>query len=333
MKRTLFLYILTLALALSVLSPLAMAAETGDMDWEESSEIDEVPAETAAESCGEGLRWSLDGGILSVYGSGEITSAPWEDRKDEIIALVLGGVTKVGDGAFAKCENLKSIDFGDALKETGDSAFQGCTSLTAIDLPDTFRLFGPKSFEGCTKLTIVNCAGPMPSFRGNCLWNGSYITIYYPVSNPWPEEPVAELMYNFGERLEVLAEGTESEHNEAIETPTVPPTASTEPPTEATTAPTTTPTTAPTTEPTTVPTTEATTAPATEPSTQAVTVAATEAVTEPIVIPTATEPQKPEKEPSALSGGIIGLVLIVAVITFFLIGALVYKASSRKKKY
>ena len=298
-------------------------------------------------TCGEGLSWVLSGHTLTVSGSGDMTDeCPWEAYKDDIRSLVLtGGVSYIGKEAFANCDKLREIDFGDSLREIGEKAFYDCDRISQVRVPETFRIFGPQCFRDCGSLTQVYCDGNMPSFKDSCLWNGNYVTVYHDLSHPWPEEAVSVLMNNFGGRLTVIPaspdvleeateasdgqedaqDGTQATEEDTIDdlddllekyadatvptdpivVPTVP--LATEPPTTA-------PTTAPATEPTTVPTTQAPTVP----PTQAPTVSQ-----EPTVPPT----QEPEKTESK---GWIGLVLIAGVLTFLLIGTLIFRGVSHK---
>ena len=137
-------------------------------------------AETTARpenACGEGLTWSYSSGKLTISGTGDMDDfsegAPWDDLSGSVTALELtGGVTTIGAGAFQGFSNLTDIDFGSSLREIGENAFRDCTGISSISLPKSFRLFGPSSFQGCTALEEVHCAGGMPSFRMNCLWNG-----------------------------------------------------------------------------------------------------------------------------------------------------------------
>ena len=281
-------------------------------------------SETARASgdCGEGMTWSLsDDGTLTVSGSGEMAEgSPWEDYRSDIKKVVLtGGVTKVGDNAFADCDSLTSVDFGGSLKEIGVKAFQSCDALTSIHLPATFRKFEQEAFLDCAKLKTIYCDGPMPSFRANCLWNGNNITIYYPVDNPWPQTAIDELVTNFGGRLNILKAGSDGEEIPAPKT-----TESTQPATEATTEPTTAPTTEPTTEPTTAPTTEPTTAPTTAPTTEPTTAPTTAPTTVP------TETAEPTLVEQVGGNGWIGVVLVVAVLTVLLVGALMVRGMRHK---
>jgi len=297
-------------------------------------------------TCGEGLSWVLSRHTLTISGSGGMDDdCPWEDYKDDIRAVVLtGGVDYIGKEAFADCGKLRDVDFGDSLREIGAKAFYDCDRLTRIRLPETFRIFGAQCFRGCDDLTVVYCDGNMPRFNDSCLWNGSStINVYHDLNHPWPEDAVSTLMNNFGGRLlvmpgtpDVLEEQAE-ENGDGEEEPeeqdgeitdlddllekyadaTVP----TDPIVTVTTAPTEAPTVPATQAPT-----EAATEAATVPVTEAPTVPPTQAPTapqEPTVLPT-EEPEKPE------SKGWIGLLLVAGVLTFLLVGTLIYRILSHK---
>lgn len=296
----------------------------------------------ASGTCGDGISWSLDGYTLTVSGSGEMAEgSSWAEYKDHIKEIVFtGGVTKICDEAFSGCSWVRTVDFGDALVEIGAKAFYGCKRIEYIHLPATFRIFGAESFRDCTGLKYVYCDGGMPRFNDSCLWTGEYISVFYPTNAPWPQEYVSQLISNFGGRLGImmgnfdaaaveanLAELEAEETGEAEETEETEETeqteAPTEPPTEAATEPATVPTTVPVTVPaetaapaaveTTVPTTEA------PPTTQAA--ETTEA-------PTETEPVTVAEKVGG--DGWIGMVLIAAVLTLLLVGALVFRGARHK---
>lgn len=268
-------------------------------------------------TCGEDLIWAYEDGVLTISGSGDMDDLsggiPWEGLSIRKVVLT-GGVTSVGAGAFFGSTGLTEVDFGDSLREIGENAFRNCTGLTTISLPATFRLFGASSFEGCTGLTTIHCAGGMPSFRSNCLWNYGKITIYCPDNAPWSESYVGELETNFNGRLEVLTESGVDIYVWPEEETTAP----TEMPTEAPTVPTTEPTTVPTQEPT-----VATTVPATQP--------ATEEGTQPVpaTVPETTAPASAELRDTTLSGVVVGVFILSGALSLILIGLLIFKGKGR----
>lgn len=336
MKKRLFLPLLALCLLLTALVPAAYAAETDPTDEtipadERSDAVFEDPTgeETTEETrapgyCGEDLTWEIRGTTLTISGSGAMDDyasggAPWYEHRDSIETVVLSGsVTRIGSEAFTDYDKLTSVDFGSSLVEIGRAAFMSCDGLTAISLPATFRLFGEDSFRDCSKLTKVSCAGSMPSFKSNCLWNGNSLTVYCPTGNPWPEKYVLELEENFHGRLQVLtADGSDPYKSAETET--------TEAPTEETAEPTETQpeTTVPeeTTEPevTTVPTTEAV-----EETTEQTTEAAEE---------TEETTEATEETVEAPSGGsiFVPLVIISVILTAGILGVLIFKGRKSGK--
>lgn len=309
-------YILLGVLLLGFLAPAVRAEETTEA----------VEEEELGGWLDDHFRWELVDGTLTITGNGVMPgTAPWRDYADRIENLFFDGdIYNIPGGAFRDCKNLKEIQFSRAISEIGDYAFQGCSSITEVRLPDSFRRFGVSCFEGCASLQKVYCEGYMPNFRENCLWNGGKIEIFYQPEKPWGVSDVETLERNFGGRLEVLCtdgtdpipEGDEEEQKpqqetapETTEAPTVPTTIATEPPT------------VPTVPETTVP-------PTTVPETTVSEVTLSETVPEPTVqMGQATEPVEVEQE--TVKSGFFGLALIVGVLTFFIVGALVFKFRSR----
>ena len=63
--------------------------------------------------------------------------------------------SKVPDGAFYGCTNLKTVTFEGSVDYIGEQAFSGCSSITLITLPDGTYTLGENAFDGCTSLTKV----------------------------------------------------------------------------------------------------------------------------------------------------------------------------------
>ena len=326
MKKRWMLCILTACLLIAALAPMAYALDVN----------------IAGGTCGDGLSWSLDGYTLTISGSGEMAEgSPWEEHKDHIEEIVLtGGVTKICDKAFSGYTRVKTVDLGDALVEIGTKAFYGCKNISYIHLPAAFRTFGAECFRDCAGLKYVYCDGGMPRFNDSCLWTGEYISVFYPTNNPWPQQYVSQLISSYGGKLGIMmgnfdaaavaanlasqeTEETEAaEETKAKEETTAPTEAPTEVPTEA---PTEVPTEAPT-EPTTVPTTEPETQPTetTVPETEAPTVPTTEAAE-------TTEVTEEKTVVERVGGdGWIGVVIIAAVLTVLLLGALIVRGTRNK---
>ncbi len=115
-------------------------------------------------TCGDGVTWTLDDeGTLTISGTGEMydyaqTDAPWENYRSDITHIFIsGGVTSIGDYAFAECTRLTSVTFGDGsqLTSIGNGAFAYCKKLTSVTIPGTVKSIGTDAFHGCTDLTSV----------------------------------------------------------------------------------------------------------------------------------------------------------------------------------
>ncbi|MBP1545871.1 MAG: leucine-rich repeat domain-containing protein, partial [Oscillospiraceae bacterium] len=139
-----------------------------------------VSAEAIASGTADNLTWILDSeGKLTISGTGEMTSRPWDSYYQDIKTVVIeegvtsvkneafydytsltsvtipSSVTSVGDHAFHSCLNLKSVSFGEnsQLASIGTAAFYDCTSLESIEIPDSVTSIGYGAFTSCTSLT------------------------------------------------------------------------------------------------------------------------------------------------------------------------------------
>ena len=335
MKKRLIANILAILVLLGMMVPAASATETEDAS-EESTEATEAAARefSTAKSgtCGDDLQWELDGHTLTITGSGEMDAgSPWEFYKDTIHTVILDGdITTIGAEAFASCNNLKNVDFGDALVEIGVRAFYSCNELKMVRVPDTFRKFNVECFLDCDGLDAVICDGPMPSFKGSCLYTNHTVVVYFSLETPWPASETDRLVSNFGGRVyvqpvsaEILDEYEKNSANISDEEEEQP--QETQAPTEAPV--------------------ETTQPPVTEPAVQPVVAAAepeTQPVTEPVETSVQTEPETtaPTEEPTeaetepteeqtivekAGSNGWIWMVIVAAGVTCLLVLALVIR--------
>ena len=134
-------------------------------------EIKVTDAQTG--TCGTNLTWTLDGGTLTISGTGAMADydnyrdIPWYSQKAYITTVVISdGVTSIGDHAFESCRNLTSITIPNGVTSIGESAFAQCSSLTSITIPNSVTSIGGWAFYYCSRLTSitipdsVNSIGP-----------------------------------------------------------------------------------------------------------------------------------------------------------------------------
>ncbi len=107
--------------------------------------------------CGENLTWSLTpDGVLTISGTGEMTSSPWSSLKSYIVSVVIeDGVASIVNSAFSTCTNLTSVSIPDSVTSIGTYAFSNCTGLSSISLPDTLTDIAGSVFSGCVNLTSI----------------------------------------------------------------------------------------------------------------------------------------------------------------------------------
>lgn len=135
--------------------------------------------------CGDNLTWSLNDGLLTIEGSGnmwdfdEDEMAPWYSEREHITRVSLpeglgsvgelafydcssitnvvlpSGVSTVGEYAFASCENLTQLNLGAGITSLDTGAFYGCTALYGISLPEGLESIGSEAFYRCSSLTTI----------------------------------------------------------------------------------------------------------------------------------------------------------------------------------
>ena len=139
-----------------------------------------LAAETDSGQCGENLNWRIDGGVLSITGTGPMwdytyihgnnflitldlpngekdavvqgprTTADWTDYNDVVTSVVIGeGVTSVGNWAFAGMIQVQSVSLPESLETIGPAAFTSCVRLREITIPDAVTDLGSNAFTDC----------------------------------------------------------------------------------------------------------------------------------------------------------------------------------------
>jgi hypothetical protein len=66
-----------------------------------------------------------------------------------------GGVTSIGDSAFARCICLYGVTIPDSVTFIGNSAFSNCLGLASVSLGSNVTSIGASAFEECWSLTGV----------------------------------------------------------------------------------------------------------------------------------------------------------------------------------
>ena len=91
-----------------------------------------------------GLMWELDGGLLYIYGNGNIApfasaeDQPWKDHRSEILEVAFDESADMSVESlaywFSGCTNLQCADLPDYISEIGYHAFYDCRALHDVML-------------------------------------------------------------------------------------------------------------------------------------------------------------------------------------------------------
>ena len=95
----------------------------------------------------------------SIYDSRDNCNAIIETSSNTLIAgchnsTIPNNVTTIGNGAFAYCANLGSIEIPNSVISIGENAFLYCESLIEVFLPVNGCYIGQCAFSGCKSLSL-----------------------------------------------------------------------------------------------------------------------------------------------------------------------------------
>lgn len=126
--------------------------------------------------CGPSARWTLDdNGTLTISGSGAMadykSSVPtWYSLRTCIKAVIVDGVTSIGDYAFANCTELTDVTIGASVTTIGTYAFYRCTALEAITIPENVTTVERSAFRACDALESVCFEGNAPTLESEVFY-------------------------------------------------------------------------------------------------------------------------------------------------------------------
>ena len=103
---------------------------------------------------GNNLTWALyDTGVLKIYGTGEMGSAPWRNSRIKVTAVIIDeGATNLVREAFYRNTTLTKAVLPDSLERIEYMAFGSCTSLTEVNMPANLKELESYAFYNCDKI-------------------------------------------------------------------------------------------------------------------------------------------------------------------------------------
>mgnify|MGYP002799109859 FL=1 len=112
--------------------------------------------------CGEDVTYRVEDGTLYIQGTGDMYDYFDTDRSRlwDLFSFtrvkIASGVTSVGSGAFyysaGNGSPLTEVILPDTLGKIGENAFALCNNLEGLRLPESLRRIGSGAFSGCVKL-------------------------------------------------------------------------------------------------------------------------------------------------------------------------------------
>lgn len=150
----------------------ATVTEIDDAAFEFSVERVGVAEGNAAFFSKDGIIYEKESGALFLCPcgrNGEVTIpegtrkiADWAFSSCGVTSVVVPeGVEYLGWGAFAYCEQLKSVKLPSTLTEIDGGAFKGCLSLETLKIPETVTEIGSRAFEETPFLEKLRAKDPL----------------------------------------------------------------------------------------------------------------------------------------------------------------------------
>lgn len=75
-------------------------------------------------------------------------------------------VTKIGNGAFAGCEELTNVIIPNTITVIGERAFNGCIGLTSVIIPDSVITINEEAFCDCVGLSYLSLGKSLETIKG-----------------------------------------------------------------------------------------------------------------------------------------------------------------------
>jgi len=109
-------------------------------------------------SCGDNATFELKDGVLTITGTGEITSHPWCNlfETTNINKVIINeGVTVIGENSFKNCTKIKEAILPESLTGIKKLAFYNCNCLETANLPMNLKYIGQNAFKDCKALKKI----------------------------------------------------------------------------------------------------------------------------------------------------------------------------------
>lgn len=129
-------------------------------------------------TCGDDAAWTLKDGVLTISGSGRVTSfSGWKMQRLSIKSIVVEeGITSLCTYAFEGCSAAATVSLPSTLTNIGAAAFSNCQSLTEVTIPEGVQTIGTNCFTRCTGLVSITLPSTLTALADSAFGSCSSLT-------------------------------------------------------------------------------------------------------------------------------------------------------------
>ena len=123
----------------------------------------------------------------------EAFDTTWDDEEEAlgVVEFVIpDSVTRIGNRAFAGCENIQELILPESVVHIGERAFAGCIQLYRLALPTALETIGEGIFKGCKSLTKIKLPKTVASKPTH--FSGKWVTFNFPLGLDKSPAPLGE---------------------------------------------------------------------------------------------------------------------------------------------
>lgn len=147
-----------------------------------------IPAAAASGSCGDSVSYKLEGGVLTLSGTGstteftrnsetDVVNTPWWEQRESITSIVVEeGITCLDNYVFYGCSNVTSVTLPSTLERVETRVFAKCAKLTSLVFPKALIYLG---YEACvgSGITAIEFQGAAPKVSSTAPLTGLTVTV------------------------------------------------------------------------------------------------------------------------------------------------------------
>lgn len=143
-----------------------------------------------SDTCGDGITWTVQNGVLTISGNGDMskferngdndtTNAPWWNLRDYIVEIVLEeGIKKIDNYAFYRCTKVGKVTLPQSLERIEARVFKGCSALESVVIPKNVAYLGLEAFAD-SGLKEITFEGNGPKVSSTPPFSGVTATVTY----------------------------------------------------------------------------------------------------------------------------------------------------------